>query len=63
MDPVTALSLAYAIIKLIMLVMDYLHAHPQIGQDVKDAIHAATGHLTDALTQLAPVQEFRLEAP
>jgi hypothetical protein len=63
MDPISALALSVAILKLIVMVMDFLHAHPAIGQDVHDAITKVTGHLADALTQLEPFQPFHYEGP
>jgi hypothetical protein len=63
MDPISALALSVAILKLIVMVMDFLHTHPAIGQDVHDVITRATGHLADALNQLASIPQFQVEAP
>ena len=61
MDPITALGLALAIIKLIMAVMDFLHAHPGIAQEAKDAIHSATANLASAWGDLTTVQPYHFE--
>ena len=61
MDPVTAIGLALAIIKLIMAVMDFLHAHPYIAQEAKAAITAATASLASAVGELSTVQPYHFE--
>jgi hypothetical protein len=63
MDPISALALSVAILKLIVMVMDFLHAHPAIGQEVHDVITKVTGHLADALDQLGSIPQFQVEAP
>lgn len=63
MDPISALALSVAILKLIVMVMDFLHAHPAIGQEVHDVITKVTGHLSDALNQLGSLPQFQVEAP
>ncbi len=61
MDPITALGLALAIIKLIMVVMDFLYAHPGIAQEAKVAISAATASLASAIGDLTAVQTYHFE--
>ena len=61
MDPLTALALALAVIKLIMAVMDFLHNHPSIAQEAKVAISAATVSLASAISDLTTVQPYHFE--
>jgi hypothetical protein len=41
LDPISAIGLAFGIIKLALTVIEFLRAHPAIGQEARDALAKA----------------------
>ena len=46
MDPLSAIGLAFTLIKLLMAIYDYLQAHPGVTSEVKSALSTARANLT-----------------
>ena len=48
MDPISAIGLAFGIIKLALTVIDFLRSHPAIGAEAKQALAKAQAALETA---------------
>jgi GTP cyclohydrolase III len=67
MDPISAIGLAFGIIKLALTVIEFLKAHPAIGQEARDALAKAQHALETAHDHVEVsqgiVQRDGIEAP
>lgn len=63
MDPLSAIGLAFSIIKLALTVIDFLRAHPAIGSEAKQALDKAATALATAHDHVETANSYHVEAP
>ena len=63
MDPITAIGLAFSILKLALTVIDFLKSHPSIGAEARQALDKASAALNTAQDHVETAQSYHVEAP
>lgn len=63
MDPITAIGLAFSILKLALTVIDFLRSHPAIGAEAKAALDRAASSLATAQDHVETAQQAHVESP
>ena len=63
MDPISAIGLAFGIIKLALTVIDFLRAHPSIGKEAREALSRAQVALEAAHDHVETAESYHVEAP
>jgi hypothetical protein len=57
LDPISAIGLAFGIIRLALTVIDFLRSHPAIGQEAKQALDKASQALATAHDHVESAQD------
>lgn len=63
MDPISAIGLAFGIIKLALTVIEFLKAHPAIGAEARAALAKAQTALETAHDHVETAESYHIEAP
>jgi hypothetical protein len=64
LDPISAIGLAFSVIRLALAVIDFLKAHPKIGAETKTILDKAADSLNQTRDHIQDAHDaYRVEAP